>query len=428
MIGAGVFTSTGFQVAEVGHPMAVLVLWAVGGGLAFCGALCYAELGAAMPQAGGEYVYLRETYGEGFAFTSAFVSLTAGFSAPIAAALKGAVIYLGSLIPFAQGEASGLDNAEADLLALGLLWSLVAIQYFGPRRGIGFNDWLTLAKVIGIGSFILAAFVFGAGEWRHFTMPVIDPSATQPVGGWSAYGTSLIFVMFCYTGWNASAYVAGEIREPQRNVPRSLLLGTALVTCLYLGLNGVYFYGASSSQLAGQADVGVIAARELFGQAGQVTITVVLAVSILASASAMLIAAPRVYVAFGRDMADLNWLTHVNNQGAPGRAILLQGGLVTVAILSGRIDQIMQYAGFTLALFSCLAVSCVLVLRMKRPNMQRPFRTWGYPWTPLLFIGVSLWTMVWAMRGRPLESTSALATVLVGGMLFVALRKRRKPV
>ena len=235
MIGAGIFTTTGFQAADLGHPLFIFVLWIVGGILALLGALCYAELGAMMPRAGAEYVYLRETYGPAIGFMSAFVSLVAGFSAAIATATK--------------------EMSRTDTLA--------------------------------------------------------------------AFGTSLIFVMFCYSGWNAAPYVAGEMEDPQRDLPRSLISGTAIVLLLYLGLNAVYLYGASVDELAGQVEVGLVSSRTLFGNWGVSLVTVVLCASILASASAMTVAGPRVYYALGKDFTTFSFLSRTRRTGAPAIALIV---------------------------------------------------------------------------------------------------------
>lgn len=420
MIGAGIFTTTGYQVSDLGDPLWIMSLWVIGGGLAFCGALCYAELGAAMPRSGGEYVYLRKAFGPMFGFMSAFVSLIAGFSAPIAAALKGFVSYASHFVPgLARPDALFLGITTADVAAIAMVWLLVAIHLKHLKFGIVFNDVITVFKVVGIAAIILAALAFGNGHWENLV--TVDPGLKRPSGSglWAASGTSLVFVMFCYSGWNASAYVASEIKDPQRQLPKSLLLGTLTVTALYLGLNAIFFYGAGASAMAGQAEVGLVAANHLFGANGGALVTIVITVSILASASAMVIAGPRVYYAFGNDFKPLASLAVLDPMtGIPKRAILLQGIVTTVFVISGRIDQIQQYAGFTLGLFSCLAVICVLVLRWKAPDMPRPFRTWGYPVTPLLFLAGTGWMMAWAFQGRPVESCLALATVVMGGLLF----------
>ena len=396
IIGAGIFTTTGFQAADLGHPGYILLLWIVGGVLALCGALCFAELGAMMPEAGAEYVYLRETYGRALAFMSAFVSLTAGFSAPIASAAKSLIRYAGHFVPAFQDDPLLLGVLHLDdLAAIGVVWLLVIVHLRGMRGGIGFNDLITLFKATGIVAIILAALAIGAGSTANLTHVAPTYETLSTLDKLTAFATSLIFVSFCYSGWNAAAYMAAEMREPQRDLPRSLLLGTGLVVLLYLGLNAVYFYGASVEELAGKVEVGLVASEKLFGPAGAAPVTVVLCLSIFASASAMTIAGPRVYYAFGRDFAPLGWLARADAKtGAPRSALVLQGVATSIIIVSGRIDQIQQYAGFTLSLFACLAVSCVIVLRLRQPNANRPFRAWGYPATPLVFLAVTIWTMV----------------------------------
>jgi APA family basic amino acid/polyamine antiporter len=191
------------------------------------------------------------------------------------------------------------------------------------------------------------------------------------------------------------------------------------VVLLYLGINLVYFYGADVEQLAGVVEVGLVASRNLFGPGGTSAVTLVLCLSLVASATAMTIAGPRVYYALGEDYPVFGFLSRTDaSRGSPVAALLLQGSVTTAIIVSGSIDQIMQYAGFTLTLFASLAVSCVIVLRFRRPELPRPFRTWGYPATPILFLTVSAWMMFWSMRARPLESSLAFLTVLAGGLVF----------
>lgn len=420
IIGAGIFTTTGYQAADLGHPGYIFLLWILGGLLAICGALCYAELGAAMPRGGAEYVYLRHTYGGLLGFMSAFVSLFAGFSAPVASALKGFSRYLSHWFPVLEDPPVVLWVIDAsDLIALCIVWILIGIQLRGSQVAMNFSDGLTFFKVGGILAIIFAAAAVGQGDVAGFTTVSATYEQLDNTGLFAAMGTSLIFVMFCYSGWNASAYIAGEFKNPQKDLPPSLILGTGLVMALYLGINAVFFYGASVEEMAGIAEVGLVASRNLFGPLGVSLVTLVLCVSLLASATAMTIVGPRVSFALGKDYPAFRFLTVVNGpKGVPVNALLLQGVVTSVIIVSGRIDQIMQYAGFTLALFASLAVSCVIVLRIREPDMPRPFRTWGYPLTPLLFLSVSGWMMFWAFQGRPVESTLGLLTAAIGGLLF----------
>ena len=428
VIGAGIFTTTGFQAADLGHPGYIFGLWVVGGVLALCGALCYAELGASTPGAGAEYAYLRDTYGRGFGFMSAVVSLVAGFSAPIAAAAKSMVRYLVHFVPALESaDAELLGVTLQDLAALALVWLLVLVQLRGARAGMKLGDWLTVFKVVGLVAIIVAAFAVGRGSLSNFSEVSAVYEGLSATDRTAALGTSLVFVMFCYSGWNASAYVASEFENPQRDLPRGLLIGTALVVVLYLLINAVYFYGASVDELAGKVEVGLVASRHLFGAFGTNLVVVVLLVSLVASASAMSIAGPRVYYALGSDVPGFAFLARTNPAtGAPVTALLVQGVVTSGIILLGRVDQIQQYSGFTLTLFASLAVSCVIVRRIREPDLERPFKVFAYPLTPLLFLGVSGWMMFWALQGRPLESLAGLATVAIAGVLFVATDRRAK--
>jgi APA family basic amino acid/polyamine antiporter len=427
VIGAGIFTTTGFQAADLGHPGWIFALWIAGGVLALCGALCYAELGAANPGAGAEYAYLRDTYGGAVGFMSAVVSLIAGFSAPIAAAAKSFVRYLVHVFPSLETEmVLAFGVTVNDLIALALVWALIALQLRGARAGMRVGDWLTVFKVAGLVAIILAAFTVGRGTLSNLTTigPVYD--SLSGAGLSAALGTSLIFVMFCYSGWNASAYVASEFENPQRDLPRGLLIGTAVVVVIYLAINAVYFYGADVSELAGKVEVGLVASRQLFGQFGTSLVTIVLLVSLIASATAMTIAGPRVYYALGSDYSLFQFLSKTTSStGAPMTALLVQGVVTSAILLLGRVDQIQQYSGFTLTLFASLAISCVIVNRVRFPDAPRPFKVVAYPLTPLLFLGASLWMMYWALQGRPLESMLALATVGFGGLLFLLTSRRR---
>lgn len=415
IIGAGIFTTTGFQVADLGEPGVILALWGIGGVLAFCGAVCYGELGALMPRAGGEYVYLRQTYGSAFGFMSAFVSLVAGFSAPIAAACRAAVDYLEYFVP-RSSDAAAIPGVE-EASAAGIVWGLIFLQRMGARRTIHVNDVLTALKVAGIVIFLFAIWLSGGGDWGHLAEPTRQSAALSVPARIGALATSLIFVMYCYSGWNASAYLAGEFRRPERDLPLSLTLGTGAVMVLYLAINVAYFYAAGAEALSGQVEVGQIAARRVLGPTGVGLVSALIGISLIVSALAMTIAGPRVYYALGADYLMFRWLAR-SGGGTPWSASVIQGIVTTLILLTGRVDQIQQYAGFTLTLFAALAVSCVIVLRIRRPDLHRPYRAWGYPLTPIVFLALSAWMMAWAFRGRPLESILGIATVLAGGLLF----------
>lgn len=426
MIGAGIFTTTGFQAAALGDPIYIYALWLVGGALALCGAVCYAELGSAMPHAGGEYVYLREAYGPSLGFMSAIVSLIAGFSAPIAAALMSLMTYLSHYLPWLGVEPIMFNLSANQLAGICVLWGLVALHSRQTTVGLGVTNMMTLFKVTAIVLIIVAGAAVGAGQVEHLYRPA--PSAPQGSALFEAMASSLVFVMFCYSGWNSASYLAGELHNPGSVLPRALLGGTALVVILYLGLNLVYFYGAGVDGLAGKVEVALVASERLFGSAGAALVTAALSISLLAAASVMTAVGPRVYYAAGRDTTLLRKLAEVDvDTGVPVTALVFQALITTCFIVLGTVEQIQQYAGFTLSLFATLSVSTLFVLRSRAPRRSVPFRVPGYPFTPLLFIAVSLWMVLWAFRARPVESFLGLATVGLSGLLPLLLAGRSAP-
>src|SRR5262245_2308541 len=367
MIGTGVFTSTGFQANSLHDPMTILLAWVVGGVIALCGAAVYAELGVLMPRAGGEYVYLSEAYHPAVGFMSGWVLLTAGFSAPIASAAIAFAAYTGTLIPnFPANDVWSnlyfsvdghtitlLTFGPSQAIAIGLIAIITALHAFDTKVGGWVQAAFTAAKVLLIVVFIVGGLLFGHGNWSHFD------SQAGGLGnvGTSAFAIALMYVSFAYSGWNAAAYIAGEIEKPERTLPRALLLGTGVVMALYVLLNVVFLYAVPSSTLAGPPDkfepvieVGAVAAANLFGpRAGQL-LTSVIALALVSAVSAMVMAGPRVYAAMAANRAlpaQLNWHS---KRGVPTVAVVTQGILATLFVLVGDLGSLIRFVGFTLAI------------------------------------------------------------------------------
>ncbi len=433
MIGTGVFTSTGFQAAALHDPMTILLAWVIGGVLALCGAAAYAELASLMPRAGGEYVYLREAYHPVAGFMSGWVSLTAGFSAPIAVAALAFSRYLARLIPD-LGAATPWLATKLDLgftsvtlhlgpeqaVAICLIIAVTALHSFDTKVGGWVQAAFTAAKVALIVLFILAGLFLGHGDWNNL--------ASQHGGfaniGTTAFATALIYVSFAYSGWNAAAYIANEVERPERNLPRALLLGTGVVMALYVLLNLVFFYAVPSDTLAEPVfEVGDVAARALFGGTAGNLVTSVIALALVSSVSAMIMAGPRVYAAMATDRALPQALAHHNKRGVPLAAVITQGVLATLFCVIGDPDVLIRFVGFTLALFAALTVSAVFVMR--RRGARAAYRTFGYPVTPIAFIALSLWIAGSQIYSRPMESFG-VAIVLAVGALFYVLMVRGK--
>jgi basic amino acid/polyamine antiporter, APA family len=383
MIGTGVFTSTGYQAASLHDAGTILAAWLVGGVLALCGAAAYAELGAMMPKAGGEYVYLREAYHPVVGFLSGWVSLLAGFSAPIAVAAIAFGTYTAAVF-------GGLDATAQRALGVGLVVAMTGLHAFDTVIGGRVQAVFSIAKAALIAVFIGAGLLLGNGDWSHFAPRAggLGNVVTED------FAVALMFVMFAYSGWNAAAYIAGEIRDPARTLPRALLLGTALVTALYVLLNVTFLYGLSPQQLAEPepiVEVGDAAARRLLGDTAGTLLSSLIALGLISAVSAMVMAGPRVYAAMADDGALPKILGRRSRRGVPWVAILLQGAIASVVVVVGELGTVMQYVGFLLSIFAALAVGAVFVFRVRAPGADRPYRTWGYPVTPLLFLGVAAW-------------------------------------
>ncbi|TGE20255.1 amino acid permease [Hymenobacter aquaticus] len=411
MVGTGVFTSLGFQVLGIQSGFALLMLWAVGGLIALCGALCYGELAAAMPRSGGEYHYLSQIYHPALGFLSGWVSATVGFAAPTALAAMALGKYAASVWPAVPPQA----------LSVAVVLLLTAVHAASSKAGSRLQVVVTAVKVavlvvfIGAGWLVAApqpiAFLPQAPDWQQLLSP--------------AFAVSLIYVSYAYSGWNAAVYLTGEVADPQRNLPRILLAGTAVVLLLYVGLNFVFLYGTPIPRLAGQLEVGYVAASQIFGPAIGRLMGAVIAVLLVSTVSSMIFAGPRIIQVMGEDLPALRGLAVVSRNGIPVRALLLQTFLTLVFILTSTFEQVLLYAGFILSLFTFLTVLGLFVLRVRRPDLPRPYRAWGYPVTPLLFLALSGWTLVFILRDKPTESLYGLATLAVGaGVYFLGRRLR----
>lgn len=416
MIGTGVFTSTGFQANSLHDPMTILIAWVIGGVIALCGAAAYAELGAMMPRAGGEYVYLREAYHPAVGYVSGWVSLTAGFSAPIAVSSLAFSAYASTLFPGLEG------HGAQQLIAIGLIVLVTCLHVFDTKVGGWVQAGFTAAKVVLIVVFILGGLLVGRGDWGHL--------ASQHGGfeniGTKSFAMALMYVSFAYSGWNAAAYIASDIKDPGRTLPRALLLGTGVVMLLYVVLNLVFFYAVPSDTLAGPSndfkpviEVGDLAARSLFGDRAGQAVTVMISLALVSSVSAMVMAGPRVYAAMANDGALPKFLGFHSKRGVPTITVLVQGALGILFVLVGSLGELIQFVGFTLAIFAALTVAAVFILRAR--GLAAPYRTWGYPVTPVLFILMSVWIAYAQFVAHPMSSLIVVGGLTVIGVLYYTL-------
>jgi len=417
MVGTGVFTSLGFQLLEIRSGFVLLMLWAVGGVAAVCGAVTYAELGAAMPRSGGEYNFLARIYHPAAGFVSGWVSATIGFAAPTALAAITFAAYATSILPGGSGEF--LEKA----LAAALVIALTLVHASTRRNSGGLQVIFTILKVGVILGFCLAALTIADVPQAISFLPSAGDGVLLTSG---TFAVSLIYVSYAYTGWNAATYLSSELENPQRTLPFILMSGTLVVTILYLALNFTFLSVAPMDAMAGEVEVGYIAAQSAFGDLGGRFTGLVLAMLLVSTVSAMTLAGPRVLQVIGEDFHALRFLSGKNADGIPSTAIFFQSFLAVIFILTSSFESILVFAGFTLALNSFATVLGVFVLRWRQPALLRPYRTFAYPLTPLVYLALTGWTLIFVLLNKPQEGLFGLA-IIGAGVVFYFVTAARNP-
>lgn len=431
VIGGGIFFVPILVAGLVPHAVGMLGVWVLGGVLAFAGAMAYAELAALRPKSGGEYVYLREAFGPLAAFLTGWTSFVAGFSGAIAASALFLADAIGRFFPAAADRAPifmvpipflplVLTNQTLVALAAIAALSFVHMRGLGPGRIV--HNFLAGLKVSGILIFIALGLSLGSGEWSNLAS---SHEVTAPGTGWLL---ALIPVMFSFSGWNAAAYVAEEIKNPGRNVPIALGLGTAAVVAIYVALNVLYLYAMPLADLAvvGDGRLTDTVAERLFGFVAGNVIAIFTIVSVAASISAMVLAGPRVYYAMARDGAFLPSVAQVHPRyRTPARAIWAQAGWSAVLVLSSTLSGLVNYTGFAIVLFSGIAVAALFVLRRREPHADRPFKAWGYPFAPGLFVAASAAMIVHRLWTEPSQTLYGLIIIGAGIPLYFLFARRQ---
>jgi APA family basic amino acid/polyamine antiporter len=430
VIGGGIFYVPILVAGLVPVAAGMLGVWVLGGVLAFAGAMAYAELAALRPKSGGEYVYLREAFGPLAAFLTGWTSFVAGFSGAIAATALFLADAIGRFVPVAADRTPILvipvpfaplvvNNQTLVALAAIAMLSFIHMRGLGPGRLV--HNFLAGLKVSGILIFLALGLSLGAGSWSNLAS---SHDVAAPATGWLL---ALIPVMFSYSGWNAAAYVAEEIRNPGRNVPIALGLGTAAVVAIYVALNVLYLYAMPLADLAvvGDGRLTDTVAERLFGFVAGNVIAIFTIVSVAASISAMVLAGPRVYFAMARDGAFLPSVARVHPRyRTPARAIWAQAGWSAILVLSSTLSGLVNYTGFAIVLFSGIAVASLFVLRMREPNAERPFRAWGYPYAPGLFVVASAAMILHRLWTETSQTLYGLIIIGAGIPLYLLFARR----
>lgn len=413
MVGTGVFGSLGFQVAEIPSGFPVILLWLIGGLLSFCGAVCYAELAAMMPRSGGEYHLLREAWHPALGFLSGWISIVVGFAAPVAAN----AVLLGTYL-------NAIFAVPAWVFSVVTVVVVTAI-HLGSLNWIGrFQVVFTVLKVALIVVLIGSAYWLGQAQ----SVSYLPRSGDAALIAQPAFAISLVYVLYAYAGWNAAAYIAGELRQPQRTLPLALLGGTAIVTVLYVLLNAAFLHATPMEAMRGKPEVGFIAATAIYGERGGMVMGLLISIGLISTISSMTWAGPRVSATIGEDYRIFSWLARRNRHGVPAIAILAQAAIVLAMVARSEFQELIQYVQALLTLSSLLTVLAVFWLRWRQPRAPRPYRAWGYPFTPLIFSAASIYVLYFQVREKPVESAWGLATLAAGGLIYlVSIRSARQP-
>jgi APA family basic amino acid/polyamine antiporter len=424
IIGAGIFTTTGFIMDSLGNPVLMLILWLAGGIIAFCGAISFGELGATFPQAGGEYIFISKLFSPLLGFLSGWLSLIVGFSAPIAASAIGFSEYLSLAFPSLQKI-----FLSSEIVPFGLFKKLTAILVIllftlihsrGVIFGTRIQNVLTILKVGLISGLIFAGFVFGEGNIQHFK----NAGEFQfSFSGWKSIGLSLMFVMFAYSGWNSATYIGSEIKSPGKVIPRSLLISTGIVTVLYLLLNLFFVYALSPGEIEGVPEIAGLAAGKSFGKMAESVISLLISFALVSSLSAFIILGPRVYYSMTREGYFFAFAAKIHPRfKVPVGAVLLQSSIAVILVATGTFEQILVYMGFSLGIFPIIAVAGIFKIRLQgKSELKLP----GFPIVQIVFIAAGIVMLILAYLERPFESSIAILTALSGIPFFYWFKRRR---
>lgn len=417
MIGAGIFTTSGLLLAQLHSPLLLLMLWIVGGLIALSGALSYGELGANFPRAGGDYAFLTKLFSPLAGFLSGWVSFLVGFSAPVAASSLAFSEYLIRTLPD-DGLPHELEMTKK-IIAVSIILVFTGIHYFGLSGGAKIQNILTVLKIVLILALVITGFTYGQGSFEHFR---IETGGTFEGTNLKSIGLALMWIMFAYSGWNASTYVGSEVLHPVKNIPRSLIIGTFSVIVIYLLLNLLYVYAVPPSEMEGVISIGGLTANHLFNRTLDQLFSLFIALILVSAISVLTLIGPRVYYAMAKSGHFFGLAGKVNRARVPGISILMQSGLAILYVLSGTFDQIITFLSFSLGIFPILAVAGVFKLRISK---QSVLKMPGYPLLPALFIIFSVTILVLAFLERPLESSIAIGVIGAGIPAYYLLNKKK---
>jgi len=437
VIGSGIYLTSGIMARSLPSVPLLLLAWVFGGALTLAGALTYAELGAALPEAGGQYIYLREAYGPMAGFLFGWISFLVYMTGGIAALALAFSEYLGYFFPSLGMQAtlvsiplppSGPDASfsisAGQLMAVLVVLLLSAVNFIGVGYGKTVQNVLTVLKVLTLASIIVFGFSLGRGAGIDWTL---NPSHLPPARLLTGFGVALVAVSWAFDGWNNVNFVAGEIRNPQRNLPRALISGTLMITVLYILINTVYVHALPLSEMSGVIRIAEKATSSLFGTTTGAVISAAVLVSVFGALNGSILVGPRIYFAMARDGLFFKRAGEIHSRfRTPHFSILLQAIWASVLISAGSFEQIFTFSIFMAIVFWIAAAAAVFSLRRKRPDLPRPYRTWGYPVIPFLFILASAGILLNTLGESPVEALAGIVLTVGGIPVYLAWHRKSR--
>jgi len=420
MVGTGVFTSLGFQVMGLTSGFSLIMLWALGGVVALCGAFAYSELCVLYPRSGGEYHFISKIYHPGLGFLAGWISITVGFAAPVAAAAIAFGKYFSSAIDLKPLFPDFLGQMNLPvMLSILLVLFLTILHGMNKQMGAIFQTVMTIVKI----SFILLLFILGLhfGKYTHIGFSP-DKKAFKDIIS-PAFAISMYFVSYSYSGWNAAAYILSEIKNPLKNTPRALISGTLIVVLLYMLINFIFLYAVPIPELAGKIEVGYVFTQKILGHQAGAIMGLIISFLLISSVSSMIIVGPRVYHAIGEDYKLLGWLARKRND-VPYVAIIFQSLISIFFIITSTFEQVIIFVGFTLNLFTFLTVLGVFITRFRRKEGQAVYNAFGYPYLPGFFLLINTWILVYGFIYKPHESLAGLFITGAGWIIWLIAKPR----
>jgi APA family basic amino acid/polyamine antiporter len=409
MIGTGIFTSLGFQLLDIKNPLSIMLLWITGSVLALFGAFSYSEIAINFPRSGGEYNFTKELYHPCVGFSAGWVSLFAGFAAPVSLASMALGSYLNFIIP-------ALNKTMVAVIAI---LAITVFHLFNNRVSSIFQRFFTYIKVIVIVLFVISGFLIPNSQNLDFTF---NSSVVKDLFN-PGFAVSLLYVSFAYSGWNATTYITNEVENPSKNIPRSLFIGTLVVSILYLSLNFVFLYTTPIENLTGKLEIGVISADYIFGKSGGQIMGGIISLLLVSTVSSMIFSGPRVLSAMGKDFRFLNFLVEKDNK-PPKLSILIQSLLSILLVVTSTFEQVITFVGFILIIYTMLTVFGVFILKYKNISSDK-YRTFGYPFTPLIFLAINSWFLYFVVVSRPFEALIGSLFLLSSVVFYFIINKKQ---